>query len=411
MLVFPSRRWWSRRATWHRARRSLIIVVAFGSTHCARILGLTDHELAPSTAGASGEMSAPGEAGQGALAGAPNLPPSAADGGTAGEASAPQRCTARGAGSAPDPDPIPKSCRSRADGAGVDCGVERNIDCCATLAVTGGADQCLTGSEHVIEGFVLDKFEVTIGRFKQFMAAESASRIPAAGAGTHPSGANCVETDAGWDLAWNSYLPTSTAAEDWYGRCGSSTWTQSATGERDWLPASCISWFEAQAFCIWDGGYLPSWSELSYAARGGDLNSTYPWGTDSIDSAHAVYDSGGDNFARPVGSLPAGNGRWQHSDLAGNVWEWCSYNAFNGDGDCVTAPCRCNSFNRNFIHARAFGGSYGAQSWELTSTYFATGEEPTAGGFIFLKPHAGDWANLIDVGFRCARRASNAGAR
>jgi formylglycine-generating enzyme required for sulfatase activity len=109
--------------------------------------------------------------------------------------------------------------------------------------------------------------------------------------------------------------------------------------------------------------------------------------------------------------VPAGNGRWQHSDLAGNVWEWCSYNAFNGEGDCSGAPCRCNSLNQDLSHARAFGGSYGAQPWELTSTYFASGEEETAGGFIFLKPEGEDWTNLTDIGFRCARRPLNAGAQ
>ncbi|MEP7052080.1 MAG: formylglycine-generating enzyme family protein, partial [Pseudomonadota bacterium] len=279
----------------------------------------------------------------------------------------------------------------------------KNLDCCASLPVIGGVDQCLSSSGAVLQDFVLDKFEVTIGRFKQFIAAPSATRLPTPGSGTHPSDANCRDADAGWDPAWDDYLPSSNLVQDWAGQCGSSTWTQAAGAQPgDWLPASCITWFEAQAFCIWDGGYLPSWSELSYAAKGGSNDWKYPWGTAPIDSAHAVYDPWSGDSARPVGSLPAGDGRWQHSDLAGNVWEWCSYNAFNGDGDCSAAPCHCNSTTAQFAHGRAFGGSYGAQPEELTSTFFATGEGSTAGGFITLKPEQ-NWADLSDVGFRCAR--------
>ncbi len=106
------------------------------------------------------------------------------------------------------------------------------------------------------------------------------------------------------------------------------TWTSSPSGNEN-LPINCVSWFEGLAFCIWDGGFLPSETEWEYAAAGGSEQRTYPWGTTAPDCAHAnfVLDgascSGTSTHSNPVGSLPVGDGVWEHSDLAGNVREWC----------------------------------------------------------------------------------------
>src|SRR5256885_1964087 len=62
------------------------------------------------------------------------------------------------------------------------------------------------------------------------------------------------------------------------------------------LPVNCVSWFEAFAFCAWDGGYLPTEAEWNYAAAGGGDQRAYPWsvpsGTLLIDVAHANYNPG-----------------------------------------------------------------------------------------------------------------------
>ena len=51
------------------------------------------------------------------------------------------------------------------------------------------------------------------------------------------------------------------------------------------------SWYDAYAFCIWDGGFLPSEAELEYAAAGGSQQREYPWGSTDpgTDSQHAIY--------------------------------------------------------------------------------------------------------------------------
>jgi sulfatase modifying factor 1 len=108
-------------------------------------------------------------------------------------------------------------------------------------------------------------------------------------------------------------------ADGW--RLGKNTWTaEPADHESDAL--NCIDWFDAFAFCVWDGGRLPTEAEWEYAAAGGDENRRYPWGSVFRDGLANV--GGIDGYVMGVGRAGDGQsrGRFGHYDLLGNVWEW-----------------------------------------------------------------------------------------
>ncbi|MBM4378307.1 MAG: SUMF1/EgtB/PvdO family nonheme iron enzyme [Deltaproteobacteria bacterium] len=61
--------------------------------------------------------------------------------------------------------------------------------------------------------------------------------------------------------------------------------------------------------------------ERAFAAHGGTEQRSLPWGNDTTPmTSRAVVSSLG---VSAVGSRPTGSARWGHSDMVGNVYEWC----------------------------------------------------------------------------------------
>jgi formylglycine-generating enzyme len=201
---------------------------------------------------------------------------------------------------------------------------------------TGEADRA------TISTFRLDKYDVTVGRFRQFVSAWNGGMgyLPPAGSGKHTylnggkgltDSANPGHYETGWLASDNTNIDLTDgnlACDPNY-----ATWTTSA-GSNETMPMVCANWYESFAFCIWDGGFLPSEAEWEFAAAGGNEQREYPWGAADPGTAnqYAIYNcyydgsgpgscAGAMNIA-PVGTATMGAGRWGNLDLAGNVWQW-----------------------------------------------------------------------------------------
>jgi formylglycine-generating enzyme required for sulfatase activity len=92
-------------------------------------------------------------------------------------------------------------------------------------------------------------------------------------------------------------------------------------------PVVFVGWAEANQFCHWDGGRLPTEAEWELAARGpAPSQRTFPWGDEAPDCTKANMGGEGSCVGDTdlVGRRPWGASPWGAMDLAGNVWEWTS---------------------------------------------------------------------------------------
>jgi formylglycine-generating enzyme required for sulfatase activity len=221
-----------------------------------------------------------------------------------------------------------------------------------------------------VSDFRLDTYEISVGRFRKFLAAYPGS-MPAGGSGKNPNNAS----DPGWNPAWNgaAYLPADANALDAKVKCTVPAWQNWTVGD-DSLPMNCISWFEASAFCIWDGGRLPTEAEWNYAAAGGSDQRPYPWSTSmtdvTINDTYAVYAPTAAVYARTGSRSPTGDGRWHQADLAGNVMEWVA--DWKGNYPQTCADCAYLDWtvgNQLYAYRMTRGGSAGDDaSFQLSST-------------------------------------------
>jgi sulfatase modifying factor 1 len=230
-------------------------------------------------------------------------------------------------------------------GLAATCGPSGSDDCCKSLLVPGGTfARSYDGVDYLdrdypatVSDFYLDKYEITVGRFRVFVNAGMGTQAspPADGTGAHPG-----ITGSGWNSTWDTKLPANTAALKTALRCHAAyqTWTDTA-GSNESKPVNCLDWYTAFAFCAWDGGRLATEAEWNYAASGGSEQRYYPWSSPAtattIDDSYAVY-CGGTCSIQNVGSKsPKGDGKWGQSDLAGNAWEW----TLDWDAGQYPMPC------------------------------------------------------------------------
>jgi formylglycine-generating enzyme required for sulfatase activity len=85
-------------------------------------------------------------------------------------------------------------------------------------------------------------------------------------------------------------------------------------------PIAGVTWEEAQTYCSWAGGRVPTEAEWEKAARG-TAGQLYPWGIAAPQTDRLNYHSE-IGHTTPVGSYPAGASPYGALDMAGNLWEW-----------------------------------------------------------------------------------------
>jgi serine/threonine-protein kinase len=161
--------------------------------------------------------------------------------------------------------------------------------------------------QHMVflDGYWMDKTEVTNRMFAKYVNAMNYMT-------------DAEKAGSGW--VYNPKIDTwvDTKGANWQHPSG----PNSNIGGKEDHPVVQVSWNDANAYCEWAGGRLPSEAEREKAARGTD-GRIYPWGNNPPDSSLLNYDKNiKDTIV--VGNYPKGASPYGLLDMAGNVSEWAN---------------------------------------------------------------------------------------
>jgi formylglycine-generating enzyme len=236
-----------------------------------------------------------------------------------------------------------------------------------------------------VQPFLMDISPITVGQFRQFVNA-TGYKTEAEGFG-------------------NGGFIDETSDKTWILKAGC-TWEYpegkdypKATND---MPATQVSWNDAQAFAKWAGKRLPHEFEYEHAARNARNDQTLysigntlktPDGKWLVNIWQGIFPhknnlEDGYKFASPVGIF--GKTSLGLTDMTGNVWQWCSNGKFNYS-DVLTALIRGGKVAEIDLEKAQRGGSF------LCESTWCHGYRVS--GRSFTSPETA----LLHVGFRCVK--------
>lgn len=202
---------------------------------------------------------------------------------------------------------------------------------CGSVVIRAGTVSLVPGVNITLSDYRIDSYEVTVQRFRQFWNAGHPVATNTLYPGSTPGSTRTLAAGRG-------AIEPSSQYQD--------TWTRSEVAANNCRPITGVDWYTAQAFCVWDGGRLPTSAEWTFIARNRGRY-RFPWGdrvpTSCTDNL-AQWNSCAGVGAVEVGRFPLGavDGIY---DLAGNITEWvtdtdnsCTYSSGAVNPLCWSGP-------------------------------------------------------------------------
>ncbi len=162
-------------------------------------------------------------------------------------------------------------------------------------------------------------------------------------------------------------------------------------GEKGWLrshfdklvpleehaPVIHVNWYEAEAYCNWEGRRLPTEAEWEMTASAEPANGgrgiagrkrRYPWGDEHPSPDHANLDS---RFLGcvDVGAFRSGDSAFGCRQMIGNVWEWTASPFYPFPGYIVDFPYKEYSAPWFGYRKVLKGGAWATRSRLVCNTY------------------------------------------